>query len=169
MTMQRRGFGQSSFFSNKTFGSFQPTEFMNFQLKKRLGTCMVVFLDDSSEHGAHIWNKSGISIVQGIWLHRKSRQIRFFFFHKIPILIHICAQHVLSYHLIQLPHGLTLEINDTFKEFWLHECTPICDVKPGLKTLLMPSPVYNFTIDNSQTPSFFVFRTVFQIQMIKIN
>ena len=52
---------------------------------------MVHILDGSSEHGAH---------GAGIWLHRKSRQIRFFF-RKRPILFH-CAQHILSYHLMYL-------------------------------------------------------------------
>ena len=36
--------------------------------------------------------------LEGIWIHRKSRQIHFFF---VKDLIYIlCAQHVLSYHLI---------------------------------------------------------------------
>ena len=34
-------------------------------------------LDGWSFHYAHIWGKSGISICQGIWLHQKSRLIRF--------------------------------------------------------------------------------------------
>ena len=36
-------------------------------------SCMVLTLDGSSEHGAHMWSKSGISILYGIWLHRQSR------------------------------------------------------------------------------------------------
>ena len=40
--------------------------------------------------------------VEGIWLHRKSRQVRFFFLGKD--IFHIMrAKHVLSYHLIQVP------------------------------------------------------------------
>ena len=31
---------------------------------------MVLILDGSSEHVVHIWCKSGISIYEGIWLHR---------------------------------------------------------------------------------------------------
>ena len=35
---------------------------------------MVLVLDGSAEHVAHIFR-----FAEGIWLHRKSRQIRFFF------------------------------------------------------------------------------------------
>ena len=39
---------------------------------------MVLILDVSSGHGAHIWNKSDIAIVEGIWLHRQSSNPIFF-------------------------------------------------------------------------------------------
>ena len=35
-------------------------------------------LDGSSEHGARIWINQLFRFVKGIWLHRKSRQIRLF-------------------------------------------------------------------------------------------
>ena len=38
---------------------------------------MELTLDGSSEYGAHIVNQA-FRFVKGIWLHRKSRQIRFF-------------------------------------------------------------------------------------------
>ena len=51
----------------------------------------VLILDGGSEHGAHIWGKSGISrFVKGILLQRQSQQIHFFS-QKIPILLHTCA------------------------------------------------------------------------------
>ena len=50
---------------------------------------MVLILDSSSEHGAHIWSKPGISICY-IWLNRTIRQIRFFCKEK-NTLLHTCA------------------------------------------------------------------------------
>ena len=41
-------------------------------------------------HVAHVCNKSGFRLVEGIWLHRKSLQTRFF--SKRPILLHMCAK-----------------------------------------------------------------------------
>ena len=38
--------------------------------------------------------------VEGIWLHRNSRQIRFFLLSEITIFYIIRAHHILSYHLI---------------------------------------------------------------------
>ena len=41
-------------------------------------------------------------LVEGIWLHRKGRQVRNIFLGK-DFFYFICAQHVLSYHLIKVP------------------------------------------------------------------
>ena len=54
---------------------------------------LVLVLDGSSEHGAHVGNKF-CRFVKGIWLHRKNPEIRFFF--GIDLFFFICAHHVLS-------------------------------------------------------------------------
>ena len=62
----------------------------------------VLILDGSSKHAAHIWSISGISIC---WRHlvtpQKERQIRFLL--GKDLFYFILAQHVLSYHYIQVP------------------------------------------------------------------
>ena len=58
------------------------------------GGGMVLKLDNSSEHGAHL----GVNEVEG--LQRKSCHIRNFFGKDLCYLIR--AQHALSYHLIQV-------------------------------------------------------------------
>ena len=39
---------------------------------------MVFILGGSSENGAHIWSNQVFRFVKGSWVHRMSRQIRFF-------------------------------------------------------------------------------------------
>ena len=54
-----------------------------------------LILDGSSDHGAHIWIKSGISILL--------KAFGYIFFFGKDLFDFIYAQHVLSYHLIEVP------------------------------------------------------------------
>ena len=48
-------------------------------LMSDLVICMVFILDGCSFHYAHTWSNETFRFVEGIWLHRKNLQIRFFF------------------------------------------------------------------------------------------
>ena len=65
---------------------------------------MVFILDGSSEHGGHIWSKSGFDI----WLYRESRQIRFYY--EKELLYFIRAQHFLSFYISTMDIGYVREI-----------------------------------------------------------
>ena len=67
-----------------------------------LGT-LVPILDGSSEHAAHnIWNKSGISI-RSRHLATSKESLNPIFFLTKGLFYFICAQYVLSYHLVHVP------------------------------------------------------------------
>ena len=51
---------------------------------------MVLILDGSSEHGAHIWNESGISICER-HLDTSKKSLNPISFFESPISLHMCA------------------------------------------------------------------------------
>ena len=63
---------------------------------QKIAYLMVFIIDGSSFHYAHTWSKSGISIWEGIWLHRKRLQIRFFFSKKDLVYIIIIMNQLFS-------------------------------------------------------------------------
>ena len=70
------------------FENFILYQIISFYYQFATIDIMVLILDGSAEHGAHNGVNQVFRFVEGIWLHRKSRQIEFFYRIR-PILLHV--------------------------------------------------------------------------------
>ena len=110
-------------------------DYIDIVLRNGIYRAMVCVTDGCSFHDAHTWSKSGIRFVEGIWLHRKSHQIRLFF-GKRPCLHHTRATWNEQPSIIKTmtytvsPRSRSLYYSSIrsffscsgFKAFWFHVC-----------------------------------------------